>query len=34
MSTKQYNPEGRRRMAFWLSDEVFGLARPCPHNDC
>lgn len=21
MSTKQYNPEGRRRMAFWLSDE-------------
>ena len=21
MSTKQYNPEGRHRMAFWLSDE-------------
>ena len=21
MSSKQYNPEGRRRMAFWLSDE-------------
>ena len=26
MSTKQYNPEGRRRMAFWLSDEEHELS--------